>query len=397
MKDQAIKLFGKEIPLPPPPPPVVSNISADDGLEVTQEEEDDEQLEEVEKDPPPAETKETPSPDSGENPMEDDEEDDDEEEEGAAAKPSDADDDRTGTDDKPLKKPDKILPCPRCKSMDTKFCYYNNYNVNQPRHFCKSCQRYWTSGGTMRNVPVGAGRRKNKTVAAVSNCRQITISDALQAAQMGIVHHNGFNPNGTVLSFGPEPMGSVLTLPGTINKDDTISNSNSIDEGAVAAVGMHHPPIPYLAGVPWPSYPLPAFYPNGLQAMPIVPTPFWNCSFPNSWAIPPWLSPPPPYTPPTSLGKHSREGELIKDSEPSIVIPKTLRIDDPDEAARSSIWTTLGIKHDSIKRGSLFKGFESKDGEKKKNETVETAPETSPAMMANPAALGRSVRLQEGF
>lgn len=28
-------------------------------------------------------------------------------------------------------------PCPRCKSLDTKFCYYNNYNVKQPRYFCK--------------------------------------------------------------------------------------------------------------------------------------------------------------------------------------------------------------------------------------------------------------------
>lgn len=60
------------------------------------------------------------------------------------------------------KKPDKIIPCPRCKSMETKFCYFNNYNVNQPRHFCKGCQRYWTAGGALRNVPVGAGRRKNK-------------------------------------------------------------------------------------------------------------------------------------------------------------------------------------------------------------------------------------------
>ncbi|GLJ10059.1 hypothetical protein SUGI_0121080 [Cryptomeria japonica] len=60
------------------------------------------------------------------------------------------------------KKPDKLLPCPRCDSLETKFCYYNNYNVNQPRHFCKNCQRYWTAGGTLRNVPVGAGRRKNK-------------------------------------------------------------------------------------------------------------------------------------------------------------------------------------------------------------------------------------------
>ncbi|XVF87338.1 hypothetical protein PTKIN_Ptkin18bG0112100 [Pterospermum kingtungense] len=60
------------------------------------------------------------------------------------------------------KRPDKIIPCPRCKSMETKFCYFNNYNVNQPRHFCKGCQRYWTAGGALRNVPVGAGRRKAK-------------------------------------------------------------------------------------------------------------------------------------------------------------------------------------------------------------------------------------------
>ncbi|KAI5657341.1 hypothetical protein M9H77_26134 [Catharanthus roseus] len=61
-----------------------------------------------------------------------------------------------------LKRPDKIIACPRCKSMETKFCYFNNYNVNQPRHFCKGCQRYWTAGGALRNVPVGAGRRKSK-------------------------------------------------------------------------------------------------------------------------------------------------------------------------------------------------------------------------------------------
>ncbi|KAJ4977309.1 hypothetical protein NE237_002415 [Protea cynaroides] len=60
------------------------------------------------------------------------------------------------------RRPDAIIPCPRCKSMETKFCYFNNYNVNQPRHFCKGCQRYWTAGGMLRNVPVGAGRRKTK-------------------------------------------------------------------------------------------------------------------------------------------------------------------------------------------------------------------------------------------
>ncbi|KAL8167368.1 hypothetical protein V2J09_008867 [Rumex salicifolius] len=53
------------------------------------------------------------------------------------------------------------LPCPRCDSTNTKFCYYNNYNFSQPRHFCKSCRRYWTQGGTLRDIPVGGGTRKN--------------------------------------------------------------------------------------------------------------------------------------------------------------------------------------------------------------------------------------------
>ena len=36
-----------------------------------------------------------------------------------------------------LPRPEGSSPCPRCDSMDTKFCYYNNYNVKQPRYFCK--------------------------------------------------------------------------------------------------------------------------------------------------------------------------------------------------------------------------------------------------------------------
>ncbi|XP_002534123.2 dof zinc finger protein DOF3.1 [Ricinus communis] len=53
------------------------------------------------------------------------------------------------------------LKCPRCDSNNTKFCYYNNYNLSQPRHFCKNCRRYWTKGGALRNIPVGGGSRKN--------------------------------------------------------------------------------------------------------------------------------------------------------------------------------------------------------------------------------------------
>jgi hypothetical protein len=60
-------------------------------------------------------------------------------------------------------------PCPRCASRDTKFCYYNNYNTSQPRHFCKGCRRYWTKGGTLRNVPVGGGTRKKPSSSSSSS------------------------------------------------------------------------------------------------------------------------------------------------------------------------------------------------------------------------------------
>ncbi|RLN29588.1 hypothetical protein C2845_PM05G14360 [Panicum miliaceum] len=60
----------------------------------------------------------------------------------------------------PLQEPG-TLRCPRCDSTNTKFCYFNNYSLSQPRHFCKACRRYWTRGGALRNVPVGGGCRRN--------------------------------------------------------------------------------------------------------------------------------------------------------------------------------------------------------------------------------------------
>ncbi|OVA06250.1 zinc finger protein [Macleaya cordata] len=61
-----------------------------------------------------------------------------------------------------LPQPEQQLKCPRCESTNTKFCYFNNYSLSQPRHFCKTCRRYWTRGGALRNVPVGGGCRRNK-------------------------------------------------------------------------------------------------------------------------------------------------------------------------------------------------------------------------------------------
>ncbi|XP_057737544.1 dof zinc finger protein DOF3.1-like [Arachis stenosperma] len=74
------------------------------------------------------------------------------------------------------------LRCPRCDSTNTKFCYYNNYNKSQPRHFCRACKRHWTKGGTLRNVPVGGGRKnkrptkKSTTTTSISTTTTTTVT-----------------------------------------------------------------------------------------------------------------------------------------------------------------------------------------------------------------------------
>ncbi|PHT79636.1 hypothetical protein T459_17688 [Capsicum annuum] len=361
----------------------------------------------------------------------------------------------TNSEQNSLKKPDKILPCPRCNSSDTKFCYYNNNNVNQPRHFCRSCQRYWTAGGTMRNLPVGAGRRKNKNLAA--HYRHISISEGLLAAGVespnGLIHHPMFKPNGTILSFGTdlplcESMASPLSqaekrlsngIQNGFHKaelknssckvgdtgDECYKGSNiptpnvMVEEGKreLHKAVMHNingipSPFPCLHGVPWPftwnaAVPMPAICPIPFP-MPFFPTPYWNCNVPP-WSNP-WLGPAlqaasekTSGSDPTSpLGKHSREGDLLKPSNPrgkeqseqkyserSILVPKTLRIDDPDEAAKSSIWSTLGIKYDSANRGEFFKALQPKSDDK------HNKANTPPVLHANPAALSRSITFQQ--
>ncbi|KAI4343753.1 hypothetical protein L6164_011062 [Bauhinia variegata] len=75
---------------------------------------------------------------------------------------------------------DQALKCPRCDSTHTKFCYYNNYSLSQPRYFCKTCRRYWTKGGTLRNIPVGGGCRKNKKVSSKKSNDPSTLNNQNQ-------------------------------------------------------------------------------------------------------------------------------------------------------------------------------------------------------------------------
>ncbi|KAG4211328.1 hypothetical protein ERO13_A02G097100v2 [Gossypium hirsutum] len=71
---------------------------------------------------------------------------------------------------------EQALNCPRCNSTNTKFCYYNNYSLTQPRYFCKTCRRYWTEGGSLRNIPVGGGSRKNKRPSSSSSSLSLSSS-----------------------------------------------------------------------------------------------------------------------------------------------------------------------------------------------------------------------------
>ncbi|KAI3948057.1 hypothetical protein MKX01_014656 [Papaver californicum] len=82
---------------------------------------------------------------------------------------------KTTTSVATLKPPEHALKCPRCDSSNTKFCYYNNYSLTQPRHFCKTCRRYWTRGGALRNVPIGGGCRKNKKSTSSSTTKSSSI------------------------------------------------------------------------------------------------------------------------------------------------------------------------------------------------------------------------------
>ncbi|XP_057503604.1 dof zinc finger protein DOF1.2-like [Actinidia eriantha] len=79
--------------------------------------------------------------------------------------------------------------CPRCASQNTKFCYYNNYSLSQPRYFCKTCRRYWTKGGSLRNVPVGGGCRKSRRARAIRR------------------RENESQPTFTSISNSPNPLG----------------------------------------------------------------------------------------------------------------------------------------------------------------------------------------------
>lgn len=322
----------------------------------------------------------------------------------------------------------------------------------------------------MRNVPVGAGRRKNKSSCA-SHYRHIMVPESLLMAKTNGLNNTVVGNGATVLTFGSDspicdsmafvfnlaektqngalngfhvPEKNIIVSCGredNINRDDhsngasvTTSTSSekrtnaSSQESVDKSYEAFLPQLQCIPGSPWhyPWNPMqlsssmlpPVFCPPGYPVS-VYPTPtYWGCALPSSWNVP-CISPQASANHSSlssgsnspTLGKHSRDGSILtpansqkerpyiesKNSDNGVLIPKTLRIDDPSEAAKSSIWSTLGIKNEKANslngggRGGLFKAFLSRGDDKNHHHLVEA----SPVLQANPAALSRSVAFQE--
>lgn len=432
--DPAIKLFGTSISLPesqPPPenvdleaPPLPTSDSADASPRAIKMQEEPCLIEDSDNEDgtPTSEDPETESP--GQENSE------------AVDKNSDA------SKAAAFKKPDKILPCPRCNSMDTKFCYFNNYNVNQPRHFCRSCQRYWTAGGAIRNVPVGAGRRKSKhnssqlqhvVIPSSTDLHCITSSETGEVLRVNpdsplyrsVANKLSLKDPENILEASRVACGATAGFPSPSCSSMRENEVSRIEKVGPSSDGGFSPPLHTLQGFPGPPpYPW-NFGWNGMAA-------YGGALPPSNAFLVPWNSPTMMMSPPgfcmpnitfpfvspmtwgwdapsnpascsgnsgssgntSPLGKHSRDlnSQDEEKHEKSLWIPKTLRIDDPEAAAKSSIWSTLGIKpgkNEPISKGGMFKAFQSP------TEGNAERSESNKALEANPAALSRSKAFQE--
>ena len=128
-----------------------------------------------------------------------------------------------------LPRPEGTAICPRCGSDNTEFEYYNNNNKNQPRYLCKvrlvslqppptagrlqapvivctavtychlqmnmshchmwslqACERRWTQGGKLRDLPVGSGRRKYQRI---RQAREAGSGATAGAAEQQLLHY----------------------------------------------------------------------------------------------------------------------------------------------------------------------------------------------------------------
>lgn len=137
-----------------------------------------------------------------------------------------------------IPQPETALKCPRCESTNTKFCYFNNYSLTQPRHFCKTCRRYWTRGGALRNVPVGGGCRRNKRSSKRSSTSR-SKSPPITSTSSDHHHHPPPLTTSTTNNFPPPPQ-----LP-FFAPLDNLSSTNDFANADIGLnfYGIQPPPV----------------------------------------------------------------------------------------------------------------------------------------------------------
>ncbi|KAJ0962126.1 hypothetical protein J5N97_029954 [Dioscorea zingiberensis] len=137
---------------------------------------------------------------------------------------------------------EQALNCPRCNSTNTKFCYYNNYSLTQPRYFCKTCRRYWTEGGSLRNVPVGGGSRKTKRSSCTSNTTTIATTATTSTASMSAAAStttSSIRGQDLNLAFpNPRNMADFRELPNMDSSSNSANQSTSLSAMDLLRSGM---------------------------------------------------------------------------------------------------------------------------------------------------------------
>ncbi|GFY87702.1 DNA binding with one finger 2.4 [Actinidia rufa] len=137
--------------------------------------------------------------------------------------------------------PEQALKCPRCDSSNTKFCYYNNYSLTQPRYFCKTCRRYWTKGGALRNVPIGGGCRKNKKGSKSSSSSSFSGDDSKIPGGLKLFHglspamdfqlsSGGLSLPSSLMGLNFPPLSSVQEMGCSMNITSSIESLSSINQ-----------------------------------------------------------------------------------------------------------------------------------------------------------------------
>jgi len=185
----------------------------------------------------------------------------------------------------------------------------------------------------------------------------------------------GFNVgwSGAVPAVSPGVVGSGQLLPG-----NGMATWNPPPSGVWPGAGVlpWGSPVPGMPGSPWVVPPgwgggwtVPLPWATAAAAAAAAQAAASTAGSTASGSAPPSSKLPGSTTP--ALGKHPRERPEGRRVDGALWAPKTLRIDDPKEAARSSVWNALGMASppESVLSGSMFKAFQPKTETKLRTES----------------------------